>query len=83
MVNASFAEWQKEPVRGGTGQAGQAGRAGWSQQVGQDVGSVEADPLFSALDAVRAGDFRLQKGSPAVALGFKAVDLTTGVGPDW
>lgn len=49
---------------------------GWVK-TGHDVHSVIADPLF-----VNAGayDFRLQKNSPASALGFQPIDLSQ-VGP--
>ena len=47
------------------------------QASGQDRHSVIADPLFE-----NAGnfDFRLKKGSPALKLGFKPIDMRT-VGP--
>ena len=47
------------------------------QAGGQDRHSVIADPLF-----VNAGsfDFRLRKGSPALKMGFKPIDMRT-VGP--
>ena len=41
------------------------------QAGGQDVGSLNVDPLFK--DPAR-GDFRLKKSSPAFALGFKEFD---------
>ena len=47
--------------------------ADW-QKKGQDVGSVIADPMF-ADPAVR--DFRLQPGSPALALGIKSIDVAS------
>jgi hypothetical protein len=47
------------------------------QARGQDVHSVIADPLFA--DPER-GDFTLRPGSPAIALGFRPIDLK-GVGP--
>ena len=46
---------------------------------GHDTRSVIADPLFVAPDKF---DFRLRKNSPALARGFKPIDLTTvGVRP--
>jgi hypothetical protein len=50
--------------------------ADW-QARGHDVHSLYIDPQI--VDAEH-GDFRLKPGSPAWALGFKAIDLT-GVGP--
>ncbi len=47
------------------------------QARGHDVRSIFADPLFVV---AKKGDFRLQKKSPAFALGFQAIDLTS-VGP--
>jgi hypothetical protein len=44
---------------------------------GMDVNSLIADPMF--VDPER-GDFRIRKGSPAIALGFKPID-TRGIGP--
>ena len=46
---------------------------------GHDTHSLIADPLFVAPDQF---DFRLRKDSPALARGFKPIDLTTvGVRP--
>jgi hypothetical protein len=47
------------------------------QAKGQDKSSVVADPLF--VNPSKA-DFRLQKGSPALKLGFEPIDTST-VGP--
>jgi hypothetical protein len=43
------------------------------QARGHDTNSIIADPLFA--DAAR-NDYRLQPGSPAAKLGFKAIDLS-------
>jgi hypothetical protein len=50
--------------------------SGW-QQRGEDPHSVVADPLFA--DAAR-DDYRLKAGSPALALGFKPIPVTS-IGP--
>ncbi len=47
--------------------------AAW-QETGQDAGSIIADPLF---ENPAARDFRLKPGSPALALGFKPIDVST------
>jgi hypothetical protein len=47
--------------------------ADW-QMKGQEIGSVIADPLF--VDPTKR-DFRLQPGSPALALGIKSIDVST------
>lgn len=51
----------------------------WAEwrQAGLDTASIIADPLFT--DPAKR-DFRLKPGSPALALGFKQIDLST-VGP--
>jgi hypothetical protein len=46
--------------------------ADW-QMKGQEIGSVIADPLF--VDPTKR-DFRLQPGSPALALGIKSIDVS-------
>jgi hypothetical protein len=48
----------------------------WRRQ-GHDLHSLFADPLF--IDPLH-GDFRLRRGSPALAFGFHPLDLR-GVGP--
>ncbi len=47
--------------------------ADW-QKTGQDAGSIIADPLF---ENPAARDFRLKADSPALALGFKPIDVST------
>jgi len=47
------------------------------QQLGRDVHSIVADPLFVDPDN---GNFTLRPGSPALQIGFKPIDLS-GVGP--
>ena len=47
------------------------------QAKGQDKSSIVTDPLF--VDIAKA-DFRLQKDSPALKLGFEPIDLSQ-VGP--
>lgn len=44
------------------------------QRTGQDAGSVIADPQF---ENAAAHDFRVKPGSPAPALGFKPIDVST------
>ncbi|MFB3825541.1 MAG: right-handed parallel beta-helix repeat-containing protein [Bryobacteraceae bacterium] len=61
--------------RGGVSFAGRSA-AEWKEQ-GQDPGSVVADPLFENASNY---DFRLRAGSPAIKLGFQAID-TSSVGP--
>lgn len=43
------------------------------QQLGQDVDSIVADPLFVDPDS---GNYNLQAGSPAFDLGFEPIDMT-------
>ena len=50
------------------------------QSRGHEVGTLVEDPLF--VDPIH-NDFNLKIGSPAIELGFKPLDLTRGVGPDW
>ncbi len=47
--------------------------AAWQAQ-GRDAQGLVADPLF--VDPLR-GDFRFRPGSPAIALGFKPIDMST------
>jgi len=78
----TFAEWQ-----GGCGTdyasyvaraaAGGCGAGGARRGPPQDLGSVFADPLFADAQAL---NFSLLPGSPALALGFEPIDLST-VGP--
>jgi hypothetical protein len=66
--------WQFEPP--GLVKPGDKTFADW-QAAGRDTHSVFADPKF--VDAEKR-DFRLQPDSPAYALGFKDIDIST-VGP--
>ena len=49
----------------------------WKKTTCNDVHSVYADPMFTD---VKAHDFTLKPGSPALAMGFRPIDVST-VGP--
>jgi hypothetical protein len=66
--------WQKDglPLRfGATGD--DESFAQW-QAAGKDASGRVADPLFKDADAL---DFSLLPGSPALAMGFKQIDMST------
>jgi len=59
------------------GQGGTTDFAGWRALTSQDGGSVQADPLLAA---PREGNYTVLPGSPAWALGWLEIDLSS-VGP--
>jgi hypothetical protein len=72
-ANLVWASGQMPAVKGPAGLTVRKSWAQW-QERGQDRGSVVADPQF--VDAANH-DYRLRPTSPAFALGFRAIDLST------
>jgi hypothetical protein len=71
--NLVWANGQKPIVAGVAGLTKKDSWKGWLKR-GQDQGSLVADPQF--IDPAKR-DYRLKPASPALKLGFKAIDLST------